>query len=196
MFEKWISESAAKAAILFIFSAALFGFFLFWQGAEHFNAATEAEAKLEAANEAQAMDKEKFESELALINHQLLEAQMEKQALENIQVDLLENFTLEYSGEYFATAYCTERYPHICGGNGVTASGTVPTPGVTCAADWKVFPPGTWLYIEDVGIRRVEDSGSAIKGKRLDIAIDTHANALRWNGIGSHKVWVLSMGDA
>ncbi len=191
MFNKWVSEAAAKAAILFVFSATLFGFFMFWQGAEHFNAVTEVEAQIEAANEAQAINQEKFEKELSSVQEQLQTVELEKEALQNAQVDLLDNFTLSYEGEFYSTAYCCEVYPHICGGNGVTASGTVPTPGVTCAADWGVFPPGTWLYIEDVGIRRVEDSGSAIKGKRLDIAIDTHANALRWTGIGRHKVWVL-----
>ncbi|MDL2219986.1 3D domain-containing protein, partial [Ruminococcaceae bacterium OttesenSCG-928-O06] len=98
----------------------------------------------------------------------------------------------EFYGAYHATAYCCEEYPHICGGNGVTASGTVPRQGLTCASDWAELPPGTWLYIEGVGIRRVEDSGSAILGKRLDIAVDTHDNALRWAGFGSHDVWVLS----
>ncbi len=98
----------------------------------------------------------------------------------------------EYVGSYHTTSYCAEAYPHICGGNGVTASGTVPTPGLSVAADWSVLPSGTWIYIEDVGIRRVEDTGSAIKEKRLDVVLDTHANALAWNGFGSHNVWVLS----
>ncbi len=98
----------------------------------------------------------------------------------------------EFVGSYHTTSYCAEVYPHICGGNGVTASGTVPTPGLSVAADWSVLPSGTWIYIEDVGIRRVEDTGSAIKEKRLDVVLDTHANALAWNGFGSHNVWVLS----
>ncbi len=115
----------------------------------------------------------------------------EKDRLETAQVSIMDAMTLNYQGEFYCTAYCCEAYPHICGGNGVTASGTVPTPGLTVAADWNVFPPGTWLYIEDVGLRRVEDSGSAIKQKRLDIAIDTHDNALRWGGLGNHHVWVL-----
>ncbi len=97
-----------------------------------------------------------------------------------------------YVGNFYATAYCCEVYPHICGGNGVTASGTVPTPGLTVAADWNVLPAGTWLYISGVGIRRVEDSGSAILSARLDVAVDTHANALVWRGQGNHDVWILS----
>lgn len=97
-----------------------------------------------------------------------------------------------YIGEFYATSYCAEAYPHICGGNGVTASGTAPTPGLTVASDWSVLPPGTWIYISGVGIRRVEDSGGAIKGARLDVVLPTHSEALAWRGQGNHDVWILS----
>ena len=49
-------------------------------------------------------------------------------------------------GDYLVTAYCCEEYPHICGGNGVTATGTKPTPGITAAADWGQLPPGSVIY--------------------------------------------------
>ncbi len=120
----------------------------------------------------------------------------ERQRIRAMDVGFPNLSTTAYAGEFHNTAYCCEVYPHICGGNGITASGTIPTPGLTCAADWEVFPPGTWLYIEDVGIRRVEDSGSAIIGKCLDIAVDTHRNALAWGGFGTHSVWVLAWPEA
>jgi 3D (Asp-Asp-Asp) domain-containing protein len=50
---------------------------------------------------------------------------------------------------------------------------------------------GTVLYIEDVGIRIVQDKGSAIQGKHLDVAVDTHENAKKWSGCGNHRVWIL-----
>ena len=105
---------------------------------------------------------------------------------------LSSDLEVNYVGEFYATSYCAEAYPHICGGNGVTASGTVPTPGLTVASDWSVLPPGTWIYIGGVGIRRVEDSGSAIKGARLDVVLATHASALSWSGQGNHDVWILA----
>ena len=37
------------------------------------------------------------------------------------------------------------------------------------AADRRVLPMGTWIYIEDVGYYMVADVGGAIKGNRLDI---------------------------
>lgn len=63
--------------------------------------------------------------------------------------------------------------------------------GVTVAADTSIFPYGTVLYIEGVGIRIVQDKGAAIQGKHLDVAVDTHENAEKWNGCGNHRVWVL-----
>lgn len=122
-------------------------------------------------------------------NEELLGSEIERLAA--MGFELGQNTEARYINEFFATAYCCEVYPHICGGNGVTASGTVPTQGLTVAADWSVLPAGTWLFIEGVGVRRVEDTGSAIKELRLDVAIDTHANALVWRGAGNHRVWVL-----
>ncbi|NLW78141.1 MAG: hypothetical protein GXY32_01855 [Ruminococcaceae bacterium] len=119
-----------------------------------------------------------------------LQAEVERIAA--LGVEFPQQFEAKYLGVYHNTAYCCEVYPHICGGNGVTASGTVPTPGLTAAADWNLLPPGTWLYIRDVGIRRVEDSGSAVKNQHLDIAVATHAGALSWYGFGAHDVWVLA----
>lgn len=88
--------------------------------------------------------------------------------------------------------YCTEQYEHICGeGHGITASGQPIQAGVTVAADTSIFPYGTVLYIEGVGIRIVQDKGAAIQGKHLDVAVDTHENAEKWNGCGNHRVWVL-----
>lgn len=111
-----------------------------------------------------------------------------------IRLDEVSNANIQWidAGEFFCTAYCTEQYPHICGeGHGVTASGQPIQAGVTVAADTFIFPYGTVLYIEDVGIRIVQDKGSAIQGKHLDVAVDTHENAKKWSGCGNHRVWIL-----
>jgi len=82
-----------------------------------------------------------------------------------------------------ATAYCPcsaccgANSPEA-GGGGLTASGKRPHPGVTVAADWAVFPPGTRLFIQDVGHRVVQDRGRAIVGPRIDIFFGSHAEAL------------------
>lgn len=62
---------------------------------------------------------------------------------------------------------------------GITASGAMARPG-TIAADPKVLPFGTLLYIPGYGYGRVEDTGGAIKGNRIDLYYDRHGDALRW----------------
>lgn len=101
----------------------------------------------------------------------------------------------EYVGEYTCTAYCTEKRPHICGtGTGITASGAPITADLTVAADQSLLPFGTVIYIEDVGIRVVQDKGSGVQGHHLDVAVSgSHDDALHWAGYGTHKVWILKV---
>lgn len=101
---------------------------------------------------------------------------------------------LDYVGDFKCTAYCVEKYPHICGtGKGITASGQPVQAGVSVAvADLETFPYGTILYIEDVGIRIVQDTGSFDPSK-IDIAVETHEKALNWSGQGKHKVYIVEV---
>jgi len=78
---------------------------------------------------------------------------------------------------YKVTAYC----PCIkcCGKtNGITASGTKAAEGRTIATDSK-FAFGTKLSINGTTYI-VEDRGGAIKGNKIDLYFDTHAEALQW----------------
>lgn len=107
-------------------------------------------------------------------------------------LSITDSLTLVYAGDFLTTAYCCEKYPHICGeGKGITSSGARVTAGVTVAADTSVFPYGTVLYIEGVGIRVVQDTGSAIKKHKLDVAVPTHSEALVWEGYGTHRVFIV-----
>lgn len=96
-----------------------------------------------------------------------------------------------YAGEYTIVAYCTEQYPHICGGNPTTKSGEPVTPGVTVAADPDVLPLGTRIYIDGVGERVVQDTGGAIKGRKIDLAVESHVEAVEW-GVHHKGVWICS----
>lgn len=99
---------------------------------------------------------------------------------------------LEEAGTFMCTAYCTEQYQHICGeGRGITASGQPIQADVTVAADQTLLPYGTVLCIEGVGIRIVQDKGTGVQGYHLDVAVDTHENALAWSGYGEHRVWII-----
>lgn len=133
-----------------------------------------------------AVDLALTEKELAEISQELDKCLAELKTYEDIQ--------FEYAGDYKCTAYCCEKYSHICGtGSGKTASGAPVTAGVTIAVtDLKKFPYGTILYIEDVGIRIVQDTGSFSKDK-IDVAVETHEEALSWEGAGTHKVYIINL---
>lgn len=62
---------------------------------------------------------------------------------------------------------------------GMTASGIMAHMG-TIAADTKLYPMGTIMYIEGYGYGKVEDRGSSIQGKHIDIFFKDHAQAVEW----------------
>ena len=90
------------------------------------------------------------------------------------------------------TFYCCEERPHICGtGTGITASGRRVTPYVSCAVDPDVIPLGSTVMLEHNGemvYLRADDTGPAIKGNRLDIAVMGHQEALSM-GVKTADVW-------
>ncbi|QGH73384.1 MAG: lytic transglycosylase [Podoviridae sp. cty5g4] len=81
-----------------------------------------------------------------------------------------------------ATAYCS--CYKCCGkhlgdaGYGITRSGTQVRPGVV-AVDPRVIPLGSRVRIQGK-IFWAEDTGGAIKGRRIDIYCTTHKAALEW----------------
>ena len=85
--------------------------------------------------------------------------------------------------ECVITAYCA--CYDCCGKNpndigyGITASGAKAVQGVTVAADISILPFGTKICIDGVGERIVQDTGSAIKGKKIDLYFENHQEA--WN---------------
>ena len=81
------------------------------------------------------------------------------------------------SGIYKVTAYCA--CMQCCGKtNGITASGTHATANRTIATP-STFPFGTKVLINGI-TDTVEDRGGAIQGNRIDIYMDSHAEALRF----------------
>ena len=104
-----------------------------------------------------------------------------------------------------ATAYCLCK--KCCGKSathpqyGVTASGYRITPGTNekvIAVDTSVIPLGTKVYVEGLngansyGYAVAADTGSAIKNMKIDLYMDSHADALRW---GFKKVNVYLLED-
>jgi len=60
------------------------------------------------------------------------------------------------------------------------ANGRWPVADVTVAADTSLHPFGTEVLVEGVGFRTVGDRGHAIKGRKLDLFVDTCAEARRF----------------
>lgn len=90
-------------------------------------------------------------------------------------------------GEYKLTAYCACEV--CCGywatvrpldgdGNPIvyTADGSVARQGVTVAADTDILPFGTVLLIDGIEYT-VQDRGSGVKGKHIDVYFDSHEEA-------------------
>ena len=85
--------------------------------------------------------------------------------------------TTASSGKYKITAYCP--CMKCCGKtNGITAMGTKATANHTVAASSQ-FAFGTKLKINGI-VYTVEDRGGAIYGNRIDIYMNSHAEALAW----------------
>lgn len=97
-----------------------------------------------------------------------------------------------FLGEYTLTAYCP--CTRCCGkDDGITATGTQATQGRTIAVDPTVIPYGTRVVlIFPDGTQHTftaEDCGGAIKGNRIDVYFDSHAEALEF-GVKSAMAYV------
>ena len=90
------------------------------------------------------------------------------------------------------TFYCCEARPHICGtGTGITTSGRRVTPYVSCAVDTDIIPLGSTIMIEHNGemvYLRADDTGTAVKGDHIDIAVKEHSEALSL-GVQTADIW-------
>lgn len=77
------------------------------------------------------------------------------------------------------TAYWTHD-PIDAWGEGIAADGTAAVAYKTCAVDPRVIPLGSEVYIPTIGWLRCNDTGNAIKGHILDIAMPSREHAWDW----------------
>lgn len=75
-------------------------------------------------------------------------------------------------------------------GYGITYTGIPARRGVV-AVDPRVIPLGTRLYVEGYGYALAADTGSAIKGNRIDLYYETYEEAMRY-GRKKVKVYILA----
>ncbi|MGI6553075.1 MAG: ubiquitin-like domain-containing protein [Bacillota bacterium] len=91
------------------------------------------------------------------------------------------NYRFKEAKSMIATAYAPT-------GNR-TYTGTWPKIG-SIAVDPRVIPLGTRLYVEGYGPGKAEDIGSAIKGNRIDVFVESEEDAAKW-GRRRVKVYLL-----
>ena len=106
--------------------------------------------------------------------------------VEVIQVEKTVVQPLEYEMEVMATAYWTHD-PVDASGHGIAFDGTPAVAYKTCAVDPKVIPLQSMVYVPSYGWLRANDTGNAIKGNIIDIAMPSREDAFKW---GRRKVLV------
>lgn len=94
-------------------------------------------------------------------------------------------------GTFIGQFKCTYYTGSADEGGSITALGTPVTPWYTVAVDPRVIPLGTRLRIEGyTGIFVAQDTGGAIKGNILDVAVGSKSEANRL-GIQYRKVYIV-----
>lgn len=88
----------------------------------------------------------------------------------------------KYVGEFNFTHYAETGYR--------TATGHKPLKGRTIAVDPKVIPLNSIVYIESLGYFVAEDTGGAIKGKKIDIYVKDKNLALKLGTLNNKKLSV------
>ena len=116
-------------------------------------------------------------------------------------LDKIEDWSKYPSVEVIATGYTagvestgkTPDHPQY----GITYSGVKVKRDVysTIAADPDVFPLGTILYIPGYGYGVVADTGSKIKGNKIDLYFETVEDVYKQWGKKKVKVYVIQKGD-
>lgn len=92
-------------------------------------------------------------------------------------------------GTYRLSFYCPCA---TCNGrsDGKTKIGTRMAEGRTIAVDPRIIPLGSRVYIEGYGVFIAEDTGSAIKGNRIDVCVASHSRAYDF-GIDYANVYLI-----
>ena len=109
--------------------------------------------------------------------------------IDEIYVEALKEETpiLEPIGQYKLTFYCPCRR---CSGSWgyQTSSGAICQEGITVAC--AILPPGTEIYIEGYGHRIVQDTGGGVRGRHIDVFMESHNECLK-HGIKYANIYLV-----
>ena len=101
--------------------------------------------------------------------------------MSGISSTLVSFFNNNYRDVIWMEATGYSRFDPGCGN--YTATGEFVRYGLA-AVDTDVIPLGTNLYVEGYGHAIAADTGGAIIGNRIDLAFDSHEEALNWGRRG------------
>lgn len=93
-------------------------------------------------------------------------------------------------GTFKTTGYCNCSQCAGAYAGKPTSSGVMPTASHTIAADPSVLPMGTKVMINGKQYK-VEDTGSSIKGNKIDIYYDNHDSAMG-HGVKNYEVFIVN----
>lgn len=106
------------------------------------------------------------------------------------------NTDKKYLGEFKLTAYCGCAE---CNGQWVgqaCKNGEMPKANYTIAVDEDVIPLNSFVEIDGLGTFKAQDTGSMIKGNRIDVFIESHSACKRFGVKKGVKVWLLKGGSS
>lgn len=87
----------------------------------------------------------------------------------------------ETGTEYFVTATAYTAYCNGCSGTTATGLNLRANPNMkVIAVDPRVIPLGTKVFVEGYGYAVAADTGGAIKGYKIDLFMQSKADAYRW----------------
>ena len=124
---------------------------------------------------------QELKSEISVLNERLALGILPKWNLQNFVI-----LDMEATG-YAPLDPSAKKGMCYSGDRTKTASGATVVPNLTVATG-KHIPFGTWLWIEGLGWRIVEDRGGKIGKEHIDICFKTQKEALAW---GRKKVRVV-----
>ena len=91
--------------------------------------------------------------------------------------------------EYVATAYLPVdpmEGRHL----GLTATGALAKPYFTVAIDPSVVPLNSWIWIDGLGWWKAQDTGNAIRGKKIDLCLSEREEAMKF-GVRKMRIKIL-----
>lgn len=125
----------------------------------------------------------------------LIEADLDKPAAEPVVYSEWFRQNAQRLDDCEITHYCCEKRKHICGtGDGITSTGVPVTANWTCAVDQDVIPYGADVMVDHgdrVSFWSAQDCGGSVKGNHIDLAVETHSEALEAGTFTAAVYWMV-----